>query len=491
MPTPRISFLSQEEIEKIILEAIDVLSNPGIQVQNADALNLLAGAGAQVNFQLQIACIPEILIEQALGSVPNAFYLYNLEGQPAVHYGGDDVHFDPGSAAVSLLDPKTGQQRSPVTSDYVRFTQLVETLPQLDAQSTAFVCRDVPEGIGDLYRLYLALLYMHKPIVTGAFGIKTWWVMWELLCAAAGGEAPLAEKPLAVFDVCPSPPLLWSELTCQNLIDCARKKVPAELVSMPLAGATAPITLAGAVVQHTAESLSGLVIHQLANPGAPIVWGGAPAAFDMREGTTPMGDANTWLIDCATVEVGKFLKLPTHTYMGASDAKVLDFQSGFESSAGILMAAMAGVNMVSGVGMLDYLKCQSFEKLVLDAEIIALSKRLQRGIELHENPIAVDLMRKMGHNAGYLSNPHTQRWFRKELHIPSTIVDRASLEGWQKKGSNTVVQRAEDRIEKLLQTYQPSSLSSETRQELTAITQAAARACGMDKLPPLPEPAHN
>jgi trimethylamine---corrinoid protein Co-methyltransferase len=486
MRRPNLSFLTPEQIQQIIEEAIAVLGDPGVRVQNGSGLKLLAESGAQVDFTHQIAHIPDSLIQDTLQTTPHEFYLYSLDGQPAVRYGGDEIHFDPGSAAVTILDADTGLQRSPDTADYVRFTQLVETLPQYDAQSTAFVCRDVPEGIGDLYRLYLALLFTRKPIVTGAFGIETWWVMWELLCTVAGGEAALADRPLAVFDVCPSPPLLWSDLTCQNLIDCARKKVPAELVSMPLAGATAPVTLAGAVVQHAAESLSGLVIHQLANPGAPLVWGGAPAAFDMREGTPPMGDVNTWLMDCAYIEVGKSLGLPTHTYMGASDAKLLDVQSGFESAGGAFLAALSGANMISGAGMLDYLRCQSFEKLVLDAEVIAMAKRLSKGIEFHDQPIAVDLMRKMGHKAGYLANSHTQRWFRKEFHLPSPVVDRSSWDGWQKKGSKSAVQRATEYIEHLLQSYRPSPLPDDVRQELKDITLRAARHHGMDRLPALP-----
>jgi trimethylamine--corrinoid protein Co-methyltransferase len=327
---------------------------------------------------------------------------------------------------------------------------------------------------------------MHKPIVTGAFGIDTWWIMWEMLSLVAGGEAELAKKPLAVFDVCPTPPLLWSNLTCQNMIDCARKGVPAELVSMPLAGATSPVTLAAAVVQHAAESLSGVVIGQLAKPGSPIVWGGAPAAFDMREGTTPMGDVNTWLIDMAYIQVGKSLGLPTHTYMGTSDSKVLDIQAGLESSAGTFMAALSGVNMVSGAGMIDFLRSQSLEKLVIDAEIIAMARRLLVGVEARDQPIAMDLMRKSAHQANFLSQPHTHRWFRKELHIPSEIIDRGSLEAWQKKGSRSALQRAAARVESLLKTYPPSPLSEEMKTELRAITTRAAAKHGMDKLPPLP-----
>jgi len=486
MIRPKLTVLSAELVEQIIQEALGLLLDPGVRVHNQEALRMLADAGARVDFEAQIACIPEAIVRQALKTAPSEFSLYDLDGNPVVHYGGDHVHFDPGSSGVSILDSASGAQRSPVTADFVKFVQLVETLPQYDAQSTAFVCRDIPEGIGDLYRLYLALNYMRKPIITGAFGKETFWVMVELLTMVSGGKAALAAKPTAVFDVCPSPPLLWSDLTCQNLIDCARLGLPAELISMPLAGATSPVTLAAAVVQHTAESFSGLVINQLAQPGAPIVWGGAPAAFDMREGTTPMGDVNTWLIDCAYIQVGKTLHLPTHTYMGSSDSKIIDAQSGVESMGGTLLAALAGTNMVSGAGMLDFLRCQSFEKLVIDAEMIGMARRLIAGIEVRDQPIALDLMRKAGHKANFLSQPHTQKMFRKELYIPSPVIDRGSLDAWQKKGALSSEQRAAARVGQLLQSYRPNNLSTEQRVELRHIAQLAAQKCGMDQLPPLP-----
>jgi trimethylamine--corrinoid protein Co-methyltransferase len=350
--------------------------DPGIQIHNEEAIKLLLEAGAEVDQETKIAHIPESIARRALETAPSEFYLYDLDGDQVVHYGGDSVQFDPGSAAITVLDRKTLEQRAPVTIDFVNFVKLVETLPQLDAQSTAIICTDVPEEIGDLYRLFIALNYMRKPIITGAFGKETWWTMKELLVAMVGGEKELAAKPIAVFDVCPSPPLLWSDLTCQNMIDCARSGIPSELVSMPLAGATAPVTLAGAVVQHTAENMSGVTICQLAQEGAPIVWGGSPATFDMREGTTPMGAVGTWMIDSAYAQVGKSLDMPTHAYLGMSDAKIVDAQCGLESAGGTLLAALAGINMVSGAGMMDFESCQSYEKLVVDAEIIGMAKRL-------------------------------------------------------------------------------------------------------------------
>lgn len=483
----KIEVLDSELRDQIIEEAYALLMDPGVRVHNQEALALLEEAGARVDWETQIAFIPEGLVQGALRTAPSEFYLHNLSGEPVVHYGGDSVQFDPGSAAITILDSETQTQRVPKTEDFVKFVKLVETLPQLDAQSTAMICGDVVEEIGDLYRLYIALIYMQKPIVTGAFRKDTWWTMREMLVAVAGGELELAEKPIAIFDVCPSPPLLWSDLTCQNMIDCARAGIPSELVSMPLAGATSPVTLAAAVVQHAAENLSGVTICQLANQGAPIVWGGSPAAFDMRYGTTPMGAVGTWLIDTAYVQVGKSLGLPTHAYLGMSDAKIVDAQAGLESSGGAILAALAGVNMVSGAGMMDFESCQSLEKLVIDAEIIGMAKRLIQGVEKRDDPIALSLIREMGHRADYLSTSHTLQNFQDELYIPSPIIDRGSVDAWTKSGSTSAYERAQQQVEHNLKAYEPTSMSKELRDELRSIAGTAAQQFGMDRLPDLPQ----
>jgi len=462
---PKLNLLSDELVTQIIEEGFALLMNPGIQIKNDEALSLLVDAGAEVDMENKIAKIPEKIARQALDSSPSEFYLYDLDGNQVVHYGGDSVQFDPGSGGITILDSETQKQRQALTEDYVKFIKLVEMLPQVDAQSTAFITSDVPEEIGDLYRLYLALNYMRKPIITGAFEKETWWTMKDMLVAVVGSEKDLVEKPVAVFDACPSPPLKWSDITCQNLIDCAKTNIPAQLISMPLAGANSPVTLAGAVVQHTAESLSGVIINQLANPGAPIVWGGSPATFDMRKGTTPMGAIGTWMINCAYVQIGKEFNLPTHSYLGMSDAKIVDAQCGLESSSAFF-AALAGANMVSGAGMMDFESCLSYEKLVVDAEIIGMAKRLIAGIDGRQTPIALEIMQELGHKGNFLSHPHTKKWFRKELYIPSEVIDRDTLEAWEKKGAKSTWDRAQDRVESLLAQYQPSPISDQVKKEL-------------------------
>jgi len=481
---PKLNLLSEELVKQILEEGFALLMNPGIQVKNDEALSLLADAGAEVDLENLVAKIPEKIARQALDSRPSEFYLYDLDGNQVVHYGGDSVQFTPGSGGITILDSETQKQRQALTEDYVKFIKLVEMLPQVDAQSTAFITSDVPEGIGDLCRLCLALNFMRKPIITGAFEKDTWWTMKDMLVAVVGSEKELAEKPIAVFDVCPSPPLKWSDITCQNLVDCAKYNIPAQLISMPMTGANSPVTLAGAVVQHTAECLSGVTINQLVNPGAPIVWGGSPATFDMRKGTTPMGAIGTWMINCAYVQVGKELGMPTHSYLGMSDAKIVDAQCGLESSSAFF-AALAGANMVSGPGMMDYESCLSYEKLVIDAEILGMAKRLVAGIDGRQTPIALDIMQELGHKGSYLSHPHTKKWFREELYFPSDVIDRDTVEAWEKKGAKSAWERAQDRVEELLSKYQPSPISDEIKEELREITTKAANQVGMEELPDL------
>jgi len=485
MLRPKLELLEQEIIERIVAEAYELLWDPGVRIHSDDALGLLADAGVTVDFEARVAQIPAELARQAVESAPSSFHLYNASGEPVVHYGGDDVQFDPGSAAIHILDHGAVRSHPPLTADFVRYIKLAEVLPELDAVSTALVCADVPESMADLYRLYLVLRYAVKPVVTGAFAVETWSVMHDLLVAVAGSAEALAEKPLAVFDVCPSPPLLWSEITCQNLMDCARAGVPAELVSMPLAGATGPATLVGSVVQHAAENLSGLTIHQVAGAGSPIVWGGSPAAFDMRTGTTPMGAIETLMMDCAYAQVGKYLDLPTHAYMGMSDAKIVDGQAGLESGIGTIMAALAGVNMVSGAGMMDFESCFSLEKLVIDHEIIGMARRLVQGMDCSEDPLATAIIQQVGHKGNFLATRHTRQWFQKELFMPSTVIDRDTRQAWEEKGAKDTAQRAHERVEELIATYEPRELPPEVTRELEDITLRAAKAAGLDKLPSL------
>lgn len=481
---PRVELLDPVLVERIIDEAHQLLLDPGIRVQAADAAALLAAAGARV--EGGIARIPAPLVERALETVPHEFDLHDRSGAPVVHYGADAVHFDPGSSGVKVLDPATLEHRSSRSADLVRLVQVAEMLPAYAAQSTAIVCGDVPAEIGDLYRLLLVLLYSDKPVVTGAFRTRTTQVMIDLLAIDAGGRDALAARPRAIFDVCPSPPLNWSEFGGQSLVDLARARVPAEIVSMPLAGGAAPVTLVGSVVQHAAECLSGIVIHQLARPGSPIVWGGAPAILDMRASSTPMGAIETAMIDVGYAQVGKHLGLPTHAYLGASDSKVVDAQAGLESGISAVLGALAGINMISGAGMIDFLLCQSAEKLVIDAEAIGMAQRLLRGVDTPTETLATATFATVGLEGRFLEIEETRRLFRREQYLPSPVIDRLSHRAWQEAGSLDAFERARRRVDELLAAYRRPAIDPAIEAALISLVRREADRVGLGELPMVP-----
>jgi len=467
--------LDQPLVERILGEAFQLIADPGVRI--APYVEELLRSGG-ISVKDGIARIPERVAREMLEQAPREFWLYDRAGNPTVHYGGNDVHFDPGSSCLNILDSETQQTRPAQAADLVRLVQVAEMLPQFAAQSTAMVCNDVPQEIGDWYRLLLVLLYSGKPVVTGAFSASSLHTLLELLAIDSGGDEALRQTPRAVLDVCPSPPLNWSEFASQNLVDLARAGVPAEIVSMPLAGATAPVTLAGSVVQHAAECISGITIHQLANPGAPIVWGGAPAIFDMRTGKTPMGAIETAMLDLGCSQVGKYLGLPTHAYIVTGDGKAVDAQVGMESGISAILGALGGINMISGAGMLDFLSCHSLEKLVIDAEAIASAQRLIRGIEPGAESLAVAMFAQTGLHGDFLKLKETRALFRNEQHFPSSVIDRGAT-----GVTSDVIGRARERVEELVSEYRNPEKSSDREREMLGFAEREASKAGLKELP--------
>jgi trimethylamine--corrinoid protein Co-methyltransferase len=479
---PKIELLSPGLVEKIVDEGLVLLEKQGVFVENQEALGLLAAAGAGVDTATQRARLGRKLVLDCLSSTPPSVTMYDRSGEKSYLVGGDEIHFDPGSAAVSLLDHETQEERKAATRDVVAFCRLVETLEHIHFQSTGLISSDVPAAIADCYRLYLGLLLSSKPVVTGTFRVESFKPMKDFLVAVRGGEAELSRKPLAIFDACPSPPLKWSHLTTQSLIDSARAGIPSELISMGMTGATSLATISGTLVQHVAENLCGLIICQLARRGAPVIFGGSPSSFDMRKGTTPMGAIETMMIDSAYAQIGKHLKLPTHAYMALSDSKVNDAQSGIETALGAVLAALAGVNVISGPGMLDFESSQSLEKLVIDNEICGMAYRLVAGIAQREDPIALDKFEGFKADFQFLSHPHTRQWYRKEHTMP-VIMDRDPYEAWVMAGRRTALDKAHKDVEDRIGKYALPPLPDGLRKDLEKIMTGYARSQGLGALP--------
>lgn len=320
--------ISREQIERIHLASLTILEEVGVMIQSNSALKLVAEAGADVDDTKKIARIHQHLVNESLVKAPSTIKLFSRNGKQDLLLEGNRVHYDPGSSTYYLLDSETLEIRRPLSKDLADFVRLTDGLEHMHAQSTALVVSDVPSAIVDRYRLYVVLKNSPKTIVTGTFSTDGLYDMKDMLAAVVGGEKELARRPMAIFDVCPSAPLKWGDFIVQNLMDCAKYRIPAEILPMPQLGATGPVTLAGSLAQLNSEFLSGLVISQLTNPGAPVIYGGSPTTFDMHYCTVRLGAIETIMLGCAYAQMGKHYGLPTHMYLGLSDTKIVDCASG-------------------------------------------------------------------------------------------------------------------------------------------------------------------
>ena len=444
---PTFRVLSDDDMVQVHEASVRILGRTGVKVEHEGARAMLLKAGAEKGDKANIVRIPETLIDDSMNKAPSGITLIGHGGKREVRLEGERVHFNPGSAAMFIRDYETYDIRPSTVEDLRRFVMLADALEFMSMQSTALVASDVPKALGDIYRLFIVLSNSDKPVVTGAFEADGVPLMNGLLEAAGQKENG---APMAIFDCCPTAPLMWGHIPVQNLLDCADLGIPAEIVTMPELGATSPATIAGAVTQGNAEFLSGLVMSQLRRKGAPIIFGGSATTFDMRYATPRLGSVETAMLATGLAQMGRSYKVPTHAYLALSDSKCVDAQAGLETMTGALLGVLAGINNISGPGMLSSENCQSLEKLVIDNDICGMALRLGRGISVDTETIAEELISHCSPGGNFLANKHTLKWFRTETFMPSTVIDRQVAKKWKDEGSKDAAKRAREVAERLI-----------------------------------------
>lgn len=482
MRQPKLEILDKENLQQIVEAAYDLLESFGVMVDNQEVLQLLADRGAKVDFEEKVAFIPPAMVDQALKTIPSSFSVYGQGGEDAAVLEGDNLHFCAGSVALNILDSETAKIRKPKLTDLIRITSLIETLENLSFVTGSVLPDDIPAQLQDAYRYYLIMLNTSKPLFSGAFTVGGLRVQIEMLQVLRGSAGELKSRPRAIFAANPTAPLRWGGVVAQNMVDSARASIPVMTIPMPLPGGNAPVTLAGTLTEHTAESLSGVVITQLVNPGTPVLYGGGAIVLEMRYGTSCIGAVESLMLGSGYSQIGKALGLPTASNIGQSDSKRVDAQSGLESGIGITLAALSGINLSRGPGMLAFANCQSYEKLVIDNNICGAALRLIQGIECNKETIALDAIKAAGRQAkGHLSSAHTRKWFKKELFFPTDVINRRAIRHRQK--SSTAWERAQAEVQARLSSYEPARLPEEKVIEIKAIMQSYAKCKGVDKLP--------
>jgi len=482
MAKPKIEVLSKEEIKEIHVRSLSILSRVGVKVDHDGALKLLKDIGAEVDFNKKIAKIPEHIVKEAIAKAPSTIRLYYRNGKKYLELKpGGETYFDVGSAGLYYIDWRSGEVRRALTRDLVEVARVTDVLLNTHIMSTALVPADVPETIVDRWRMYVVTKNCVKPIDTGAFTLEGIPDAVKLM-AAVIGEENVSKKPFMFFAACPSPPLKWSEITTQNLIDCAKYRVPAHIIPMPQTGGTSPATIAGSVLQSNAEFLAGLVIAQFTSPGAPIIYGGSPNVFDQRFGTASIGAIEVQLMASAFAQLARFYGVSCAEYVMVSDAMIPDPQVTLESAMGAIIAVLSGINIAIGPGMLLEENGISLIKLVFDDEIAGLALRFGRGVLVDVETLAEKLIEEVGPGGLFLKYKHTREWWIKEHYIPK-LLNRKTYDMWKKSGSKDLVTIAKEQVEKILKEHTIEPLPPDIEKELDKTILEIAKKYKIEKLP--------
>jgi trimethylamine---corrinoid protein Co-methyltransferase len=487
---PTIRVLEPELIERILEEAKRVLATSGMEIRGPEMRRRLLELGLPMDAGGQRVLFPRDVVERALSTAPTSFTLYDRDGHAHADLGDDRVHFVPGSSGLKVMDHRTGEVRLANTTDFVEYIRLADGLSNIAYLATAFSTNDdIEAGVSDAWRLRLALTNSKRPIVSGAFtehGVER---MVEMMQLFRRDRSELIARPMSIFTITASGNFRYSEDSCQNLIDCVEAGIPVEIVPVTLQGLIAPVTTVGATVFHTIDVLAGITMAQLIRPGAPVLFGGAPATFHMKIASSPMAAIEALQLDVAYVEIGKALGLPTQSYMALSDAKVLDAQAGAETFGSALLAALAGVNSVSGPGMLDFLLVFSLPKLVFDDEVCGQVLRFVRDVHPIDDIPVDGLLAQLRADQHLIMAEHTTAHWPTELYLPSRIWERDNRENWVKAGALDTAARATAEVERRLAAYQPVETDERAVSELDRIIRAGLRdQTELPYVPPAAEP---
>jgi trimethylamine--corrinoid protein Co-methyltransferase len=478
---PILHIADDQLLDRIIEEAKQILATTGMEIRGETLRNRLLDCGFPLTAGGRVI-FPVDKVDAALRMAPPSFLLYDRDGRPHADIGGDRVHFAPGSSGLKVQDHRTGFTRLANTADFVDYVRVCDGLEHIAYLATAFSTNDdIEANVSDAWRLYLCLTNSKRPVVSGAFtehGVGRMAAMMELF---RRDRADLIARPLSIFTITATGNFRYSEDSCQNLLDCVEAGIPVEIVPVTLMGLTAPVTLVGAAVFHAVDTIAGVVMAQVARPGAPVLYGGAPAEFHMRETTSPMAGVQALYLNVLNAAVGRRLGLPTQAYMALSDAKLLDAQAGAETFGSALLAALGGINSVSGPGMLDFVLVFSLPKLIFDNEVCGQALRLLRPVAVADDLPTAALVQSQIEENHLITAPHTLAHWPEMLYLPGVVFDRKNRENWQRDGEKSLWERAVMEVDRRLQACQPVATDPQLDAELRRLIRN-----GMSGAAPLP-----
>jgi trimethylamine--corrinoid protein Co-methyltransferase len=436
-------------MERIDAASKKILEQCGVSVCHSECLDLLERAGCAVDRSTGIARIPRSVVDKAVSACPSCVSLYGRDPDNRIDVGGDNVYFGPGGFAVFAEDLRTGERRYATRQDLIDNLRLSDALPGCEFNHVNVNPSDVEKKRADLHMWADALTFQGKPIMSENSGSRSVEVLVAMGALIRGSVPSFIEKPMICLDICCVSPLKHDPRQVELMMAGARWGLPMSIESGPIGGGTAPVTLAGIASQANAEILSAIVITCAVKPGAPVIYGSWGRHLDMRSGMLSMGGPEFALLKITTAQMGRHYGLPTRGGGVLSDSMISDSQSGYEKMLTTVVPALAGVNYISGMGLNETENCFSAAQLVMDDEIVAVTKRMLRGVEVDEPRLATDLIIATGPGGQFLDSEHTISFFRTELFDPS-ISNRQSYDRWSDRGKKSTRTLAAEKAEDLL-----------------------------------------
>lgn len=455
--------LSEDSIKQIHESSLQVLEQVGFKITYPPALKLLDKNGAEVVSDR--VYLPRELVTRCIKQAPSEFTFHGREKGKEIVLGGNRVHFGTGGTALNVLDLERNKRKS-TAKDISDIAALVEEMENIDFFIIPVYPHDSTVEKADINRFFPALTHSSRPVMGGIYSLEGLKDIVDIASFIAGDRETLRQKPFVGFITSIASPLKIDDLYAQLLMEVASTGLPLATSTAPTAGATAPITLAGTLVQQNAEALMGVVLSQLVNPGTPVLYSAVPSTLDIRTMSFLMGSVESGLMNAAITQMAYYYRLPSYITVGTTDSKVPDAQAAHESASTCLLAALAGGNFIhEAAGLLEGAMTACFAQYVIDNDIIGGCLRALRGVEINQDTLAVDVIAAVGPEGNFLGEAHTIDYMRTESFFPR-VSDRRSYQAWHSAGGKDSWSTAEELARKYLEQEHRHFVDDEKIQEI-------------------------
>lgn len=457
-----IEVLDKEQCAMIHQAVLEVLKEVGVEIHNERALEILKKAGAFVEGKR--ARFAPAMVEKAIRTAPSQVTLYAQDMSSKMILGGRRFYYGPGPTVINTLDPYTGERKIPHYQDTCNAVKVMDALPNIDYLMDFGTIDDVETQVLDVYCFRAMYENSRKPIVHWAYNRENAQAMIDMGSKIRGSVEELQKYPFFTIYSEPITPLVHENEGLDVMMTMAEHGLPSVYTSAAQAGMTSPVTLAGTIVIQLAESLSGLVINQLINEGSPYIMGGVITVVDMASMQITYGSPEFNVMSGGLASMSSFYDLPVFTTAGCSDSKTLDQQSGIDMATSILMSALYGGNLIHDVGYMESGLLTSTEAMVIADDIIGQTKQIIRGIEVTDESLAVDIIKKVGPGGNFLAERSTYDKFKTEWWFP-TVFNRKVYANWEADGKPELRDIANAKVRNILENHETPEFDIDVKEE--------------------------